>query len=206
MHRTTPLPTKIHLLPRRALVLLALACSCFVLPSCNTGGKSEVKDDSVDEIIGRPPPTDDDPFANKALPADAVPASSSGTVGAPDVEVSEPETRPEAKPEVKPEAKPETKPVEPAVAKKAEPVREPESVQPQPGFRCFSCVRICPDSDPTPDCSRTPENIICGWGTSDEERDAKRLARAECDATLDLARGMPRYSRIDGGCPAATCR
>ena len=188
MHRTTPLPIKTPSI-RRTLLLLALVL--FVLPSCNTGKTSEIKNESADEIIGRPPPKDDDPFANRALPADAVPASSSGTVGDTDPGKTEP---------------PAEERVEPAVAKKAEPERQPENVQNQPGYRCFSCVRICPDSDPTPDCSRTPENIIWGWGTSDRETDARSLARAECDATLDLARGMPRYSRIDGGCPAATCR
>jgi len=190
MHRTTLANARLSLWTTSLFLMI---CSC-ALPSCTTGNGGKTKDDATDEIVGRPPTSDDDPFANKALPADAIPASTSGTVG-------EPGRDPDRNPD-----NPPTEDTAPAVAREAEPTEKPENVEDERGYRCFSCVRICPDSDPTPDCSNTPENIICGWGASDVEPDAKRLARAECDATLDLARGMPRYSRIDGACPKATCR
>lgn len=69
--------------------------------------------------------------------------------------------------------------------------------------QCFSCVRICPTAR---GCDNTDEDVICGWGTHADAAQARQVARAQCDATLDLARQMPVWSRIDGQCPPATCR
>jgi len=95
----------------------------------------------------------------------------------------------------------------PALVTETEP-EDIEAIPEPPGgmHRCFSCVKVCSVSDPTPDCSASAEDIICGWGTSEELPDAREMARAECDATLDMAREMPRFSRIEGECPVASCR
>jgi hypothetical protein len=69
------------------------------------------------------------------------------------------------------------------------------------GAQCFSCVKICPLKG---DCSEDAE-LVCGWGTGEREADAGRRARAECNGTLDRLRAT-EFSRIEGGCPAATCR
>lgn len=81
----------------------------------------------------------------------------------------------------------------------------PARPRPDGQRQCFSCVRVCPLSDLSPDCSESREDMICGWGAGDEEA-ARTLARAECNAALDMAREMPRWSSIDGSCPVATCR
>ncbi len=70
-------------------------------------------------------------------------------------------------------------------------------------LQCFSCVRVCPAEG---DCERAKDDVICGWGVHDDEAQASRLAKAECDAALDMARQMPVWSDIAGQCPAATCR
>ncbi|MEM1348254.1 MAG: hypothetical protein AAGI01_06860, partial [Myxococcota bacterium] len=75
-----------------------------------------------------------------------------------------------------------------------------------PAHQCYSCVRICPKSDATSDCRRSKEDLICGWGAGEEREAAVQLARAECDAALNLVRETPRFSRIDGACPPAACR
>ena len=72
---------------------------------------------------------------------------------------------------------------------------------------CFSCVRICPIDDlGNATCTEGSEDLICGWGSHENREDARRTARAHCDSSLDMARHMPNYSRIDGECPPATCR
>jgi len=77
------------------------------------------------------------------------------------------------------------------------------NVDPTISFRCFSCVKICPETDPN--CRRS-DDVICGWGVHPEEGTASRLATAECDGALDVARDMPRFSTISGDCPRATCQ
>jgi len=84
------------------------------------------------------------------------------------------------------------------------PVPPPEASG--PAYQCYSCVKICPNSDPTSDCRRSKEDLICGWGAGEERDAAVKLARAECDAALDMVRETPRFSRIEGSCPPAVCR
>lgn len=113
------------------------------------------------------------------------------------------ETQPEPKTRVAPrgELASVTKSAPPKTrARLPEPTVPPETpTQPH----CFSCVKICPVEG---GCDQADEDIICGWGTQERADEAKTLARAQCDATLDLARQMPVWSRIDGECPPAACR
>lgn len=137
------------------LILLgAVACS-----------GSPDKTDEETELIGAPPPPSEDPFYFKTMPAEAVPASPTGSIG-PDEEGR-------------------------------------VAYDPAVSMRCFSCVKICPETDPT---CRYSDDVICGWGVHPEESTAARLAEAECEGALDVAREMPRFSSIDGACPAATCQ
>ncbi|TXD32472.1 hypothetical protein FRC96_17410 [Lujinxingia vulgaris] len=69
---------------------------------------------------------------------------------------------------------------------------------------CFSCVKLCAPGDLTPECSNSPEDLICGWGAHPDDIAAKERARAQCEATLDLARKDKGYP-IEGQCPPATC-
>lgn len=69
--------------------------------------------------------------------------------------------------------------------------------------RCFSCVKICPAGK---DCETGSAEVICGWGVHREAEEAKKRARAECNATLEMSRYMPLWSEIAGECPAATCQ
>lgn len=178
----------------------------LVLPACRTSGAGA---EDAEQIVGAPPPREEDPFIG-ALPPEAEPAPARGTVGPSADPAPEPEPEPDSEPEPDPEPdrEPEPEPEEPsrpAVAARAEP-DEPEPAPPPDVHRCFSCVRVCPLSDQTADCSASAEDIICGWGTSPEREDARLMAQGECDATLDMARQMPRWSRIEGSCPEASCR
>ena len=69
--------------------------------------------------------------------------------------------------------------------------------------QCFSCVKICAVDDPRCEGS---EDVICGWGVDLAREEASKMASAQCDGALDLARETPRWGRIEGDCPAATCR
>ncbi|RAL24728.1 hypothetical protein DL240_00525 [Lujinxingia litoralis] len=69
---------------------------------------------------------------------------------------------------------------------------------------CFSCVKLCKPGDLTPECSDSPEDLICGWGAHPDDIAARERARAHCEATLDLARRDKGYP-IEGQCPPATC-
>ncbi len=155
--------------------------------------------DESDELVGAPPSQQQDPFASQVRPPDSARAPSTGMM---DVEQAERGQTP--RPALVKEARPEQVPKKDVVAAPA-PVK-PDGVEPMEALhKCFSCVQICPASDRSGDCSQSKEDVICGWGTSSSEPDARKLARAECDATLDMAREMPRFSRIDGSCPRATC-
>lgn len=216
------------------LMFRAFAASLVVLlvgAGCTNG--PDRRDD--DGIVGRPPARGEDPFADAVIPPPAMRAASTGSFSEdefkqePEVKPEPPVAEPETTPEVKPEPEVRTTPVvepepvsEPVAEVKPAPVVEPPvavaaRVEPttpkttppveapsQP--QCFSCVRICAQSDPSEDCSQSAEDMICGWGTSDRESDARRLAQAQCDAVLDMARQMPRWRSIDGECPAASCR
>src|SRR5690554_91843 len=127
--------------------------------------------------------------------------------GAPAEDVETPAPLPPPTPA---EEAPEEPRIEVAARGELNAVSRPEPAKTEPVIpetpataQCFSCVKICPLAG---DCARADEDIICGWGTQTNISAAKELARAQCDATLDLARQMPVWSRIDGECPAATCR
>lgn len=205
----------------RVALVCALACA---LAACTTSKQDTAPDE---EIIGRPPDRAEDPFAADVLPPEAVRAEASGTIGEPEPAEPTPEpvepdpdpvavepapepdpvaAEPEPAPDPDPEPSPRDETSRPAaMASRAQPDRDPEPVD-DGLFRCFSCVRICLLTDDTPGCSNSPEDLICGWGTSMDERDARELAQRECDATLDMVREMPRFSRIEGSCPPASCR
>src|SRR5690554_2478838 len=213
---------------RRSLLVLGALIALVSLGGCAI--PAQPKTDDADTIVGKPPSAEEDPFFVRGIPANAERVQAQGRiepveaheeVATPEVppeEVATPEVPPEAvaTPEVPPEAvaTPEVPPEEPRieVAARGElnAVSRPEPAKTEPVIpetpataQCFSCVKICPLAG---DCARADEDIICGWGTQTNISAAKELARAQCDATLDLARQMPVWSRIDGECPAATCR
>jgi len=197
-------------------VVACLAVSCLAA-GCST---SKPKSDNADHIVGTPPKPKEDPFFFVAMPADAVPAQSSGTIGSDGDEKDKKPEKPENTEEVKkPEKaeKPERSEKAPdadadhpkahaEVGARVEPA-SPEK-KPPPSHevnQCFSCVKICPlDADPGT-CPGN-EDVICGWGAGPDVEVAKTRATAECDGALDMARDMPRWSRIEGDCPIASCR
>ena len=155
------------------------------------------------------------PQAPAGAPSDAI----DGPDAFPEPPV-EPPVQPESinraviEPAPKPEPSPAAVPPRVAPAPK-EPVvalapASPAAEQPEPdvpsSHRCYSCVRICAQSDRSRDCSDSTEDVVCGWGHSEERSDAKVLAQAQCDATLDLMRQTPQWSTIEGECPVASCR
>ena len=98
-------------------------------------------------------------------------------------------------------------------AAEPDPVERPEDISPPPDIpddrpACFSCVRICPvDDSGNADCPAGSDDLICGWGSHEDDRSqARNVAQAQCESSLDLARHMPNYDGIDGQCPPATCR
>lgn len=196
---------------RAWLVLVGILLVGFSA-GCST--QSQAKEQTNDEVIGRPPPADEDPFFVKSMPGEAVPVASSGKIEeeAEQDAAAEPDKAPHdttqthdttqaAKPEHSPDAgEPDAIDSDRAAAK-AEPSAPRSRPVDQP--QCFSCVRICPAEG---DCDAAKEDVICGWGVHDERIEARRMAKAECDATLDMARQMPVWSEIAGECPVATCR
>lgn len=149
-------------------------------------------------MIGKPPPVDHDPFAVISLPADATPIAHQGIIGEEAEPTSSPPEPDEEKNSIAAIAQPEIPDPEPAP--------EPEVPSNSGQAGCFSCVQICPLDHATPDCQNAPQDMICGWGTAPDAEQAREVARAQCNVTLDMARDMPMYSRIEGECPPATCR
>ncbi|AWV90464.1 hypothetical protein [Bradymonas sediminis] len=179
-------------------------------------------DPAIAEELPEQPAAQDTPALAIDKPAPVAPTAPTETAK-PEIRAEEP-PRPEAPPTpaakvippmVKPEKAPAiTPPDEPkvevaprgelaAVVKPTPPKTRPAPPKSPEAPQCFSCVKICPLSG---DCAAGDEDIICGWGTQKQASVAKKLAQAQCDATLDMARQMPVWSRIDGQCPPATCR
>jgi|GEM_PF-2533861 len=213
---------------RRSLLVLGALIALVSLGGCAI--PAQPKADDADTIVGKPPSAEEDPFFVRGTPANAERVQAQGRiepVEAPE-DVATPEVAPEEvataavapeevveKPAPLPpptpaEEAPEEPRIEVAARGELNAVSRPEPAKTEPVIpetpataQCFSCVKICPLAG---DCARADEDIICGWGTQTNISAAKELARAQCDATLDLARQMPVWSRIDGECPAATCR
>ncbi len=66
--------------------------------------------------------------------------------------------------------------------------------------QCFSCVKIC-ESEACEDA-----DSICGWGVDYDKESASLRATAECDGALNLTRSNPKWKRVNGNCPIATCQ
>ncbi|MFU8807198.1 MAG: hypothetical protein ACNA8W_25540 [Bradymonadaceae bacterium] len=193
--------------PRHTDIILPLLVFCVLVAfgiGCTT--PAPAPDRKEDTVLGRPPTPEEDPFFYIALPAEAVPAGHRGVIGIDEpAPVAGPTDIPEVVEPPPPKAEPDPPPKE-VVAEVAKPTVLPEE-PPQPKQpACFSCVRICPADASSSQCDEGPENLICGWGTHPEAEVASKVARGQCDATLDMARQMPTYSRIDGACPPASCR
>lgn len=211
--KNAPLIAPIAHLMRRDLRLLA---SCLVvfgyLSGCTTPAKQ--KQAPPDTIVGNPPAAEEDPFFIRGVPAEAEPVATRGRIEPTEPTdsqqaVSPEEGAPEKVAAAELPAK-ENEAEELAASGDLRSTAEPEPGQTRPASpkapepaQCFSCVQICPAAG---DCAQADEDIICGWGTQKDTSEAQKLARAQCDATLDLARQMPVWSRIDGECPPATCR
>lgn len=165
------------------------------LGACQTGGERREDDD----IVGKPPSVREDPFAYAALPAPTQRVETTGMIEVEPVPV-EPTKEPADVAVVTVPPK--------EVATRVAPATPVDPIEPSTpdAPHCFSCVRICAQSDPTEDCSQSVEDMICGWGTAEDELMAGRLAQAQCDAVLDMARQMSRWRTIEGSCPAAACR
>ena len=178
-------------------LVLAIAVVVAFGPACTTPTE---KDDTQneEEVIGKPPPADEDPFFVKTMPGEAVPVAPSGSIGDEEGDETdaskEPEEPASAQRQQDKPAEEQPEPQAPGAQRKSDASRQPQ---------CFSCVRICPAEG---DCDDAKEDVICGWGVHTDSAQAKRMARAECDATLNMARQMPVWSEIAGECPAATCR
>lgn len=179
---------------RPLLICLLLVVLAALMAACATEETSRPDD----ELIGAPPPPEEDPFAVAYTPEEAVPVEATGTIGPDEPAPDQPAPDEPAPDQPAPDQPAAT---QPAAAKPSPPSDEPTA--PSTKHRCFSCVRICPLEG---DCAEAKQDVICGWGTGDAADDAERLARAECDAALDMARQMPVWSRIEGSCPPPTCR
>ena len=176
---------------------------------------SQPKNTRSDGIEGRPPTADEDPFFFVAIPANAQKVDARGTIEMP--AKVEPTNRVDEPTKVEPTNRVDG----PAIVEptnrvdgpaKLDTVSRAEATTPDrvpdrspPSQQCFSCVEICNVQDGRTRCEGR-EDIICGWGVHPERDTAARLATAECDGALDLARESTRYARIEGSCPAATCR
>ncbi|MEZ4461054.1 MAG: hypothetical protein R3E66_15285 [bacterium] len=155
---------------------------------------SQPKNTRSDDIEGRPPTAEEDPFFFVAIPANAQKVDTRGTIEMPAAKTETVE-RPVEAPDPK---------VEPTLRAEATvPDRVPD--RSPPSAQCFSCVEICNVEGGQTRCEGR-EDIICGWGVHPERETASRLATAECDGALDVARESTRYARIEGSCPVATCR
>lgn len=176
----------------------------FALVGCTSSSSGAQTASPRDQVIGRPPPPDqDDPFFARALPAEAVPAEAQGRIEAPRLPQEPPEFEVPAPTEevaATQEASPQTQEPEATSELQEIPVGEARKT-------CFSCVQICPlDRNGRALCSDDPDDLICGWGSHLQSREASRRAQANCEATLDLARNLPTYSQISGNCPPASCQ
>lgn len=154
---------------------LLFALIVLVLAAC---GGADTREEP-ETVIGSPPSPKDDPFFFVAMPAEAIPAATQGTIGD-----GEPTPEDVAKPRA-------TEPDRGAAV--------------ETGARCFACVRICPETVSDADCGESYDTI-CGWGRSTDRSVAAEIANAECNGALELARDGSRYSSISGQCPAATCQ
>ena len=168
-------------------LLLTLLCACT--------SSSAVKDDTG-ELVGKPPSQQEDPFAVRIRPAQAVPVASTGTI--------------EATPTPPPAMVRPTLPkgeAEGGLSKENNPNRDAErSFAEDPRAHCFSCVRICPADHSVKACEEAQGDVICGWGAAVRPEEAQRVAQAQCDHTLGMARETPQWGEISGACPPATCR
>lgn len=202
---------------RMSYTFWCLGIFVLLFGACQTGGERREEDD----IVGKPPSVNEDPFAYAALPAPTQRAETTGTIEVDPPKRVEPQAEPKVEPKIEPKIEPQapvqpptevavvTEPTPPQeVATRVAPAVPVEPVEPPtPDIpHCFSCVRICAQSDPTDDCSQSVEDMICGWGTAEDERAASQLAQAQCDAVLDMARQMSRWRTIEGSCPKAACR
>ena len=195
--RKTKAPLQL-IIAATATVLLMTA-----LPGCTSSTPTRV--DDPDEFIGSPPENDDDALFRHALPAEAVPADPSGRVGRSGAPVVE-EPAVVEEPDVVEEREVIEEPTVASVERPVEEFEPPEDLVPA-RRACFSCVRICPVTDDGRlACDEGADDLICGWGSHDEESEASRAAQAHCEASLDMARHMPNYSEIEGQCPRPTCQ
>ena len=188
----TPLRLAAPCLRRPVVAALLALCA---LTSCY--GPRSQRDGAGEDLIGAPPPAEHDPFASQVRPPDSARAPTSGTF---DLAPADFSAVPQPASAIEAEPTPTNTPPRAQGERAASGDKSPDLPH-----KCFSCVRICPLSDRSGDCSQSREDVICGWGTSPTETEAQRVARAECDATLDMAREMPRFSRIEGACPEARC-
>jgi hypothetical protein len=174
-----------------ALITATLAMALAILGACSTATDNKVEaTQEQEQVIGKPPAADEDPFFVQNMPGEAVEAAPTGSIGDDEAdETDQIDKTDEDSGQGQGEGEVAT--------------RAPQESQSPEEPQCFSCVRICPTSG---DCDQAKDDVICGWGVHERADTAKRLAKAECDATLDMARQMPVWSEIAGDCPTATCR
>lgn len=168
-----------------ASIILWLLAACVLTAGCTQPGARRTSPRAG--LVGKPPMAEQDPFAERTLPVDALEAPVTGVIG--DEGGRSPASVPEPEPAPAVVARP---------AAAASPVDGEE--------RCFSCVRVCPDTLTVAECEERNEELICGWGVDEDRQRARRMARAQCDAALNMSRQMRRYSEIEGDCPPAACR
>lgn len=180
--------------------------------ACQTTNNNTKREDN--RVIGRPPSMDDDPFADAALPSIAEKTDTQGSIDVPEKSVGQKpavKATPEATSPTDPATTPQPKNTlntntKPAVAMVATPKATTPSPTKSKGPQCYSCVRLCPASDTSEDCSKSKEDLICGWGTAPSSEDAMKLAQGQCNAVLEMVRDGAQWSSVSGQCPVASCR
>lgn len=199
---------------RSANFLMYCVCVLAMMSACKTS--SNATSDEASDLVGAPPSTGQDPFASQVKPPESARVPTSGVMDvstktpseseAVVVEEKDPSSSDPVEPEdIEQSPRARVEPATPAPETLESRVKQTEVAKQPDVYQCFSCVKICPESDPTSDCSRSQEDMICGWGVSQRERDAATLAQAECGGALGMARQMPTYREISGECPVATC-
>ena len=158
---------------RSANFLMYCVCVLAMMSACKTS--SNATSDEASDLVGAPPSTGQDPFASQVKPPESARVPTSGVMDvstktpseseAVVVEEKDPSPPDPVKPEdIEQSPRARVEPATPAPETLESRVKQTEVAKQPDVYQCFSCVKICPESDPTSDCSRSQEDMICGWG------------------------------------------
>jgi hypothetical protein len=177
-------------------MFVAAGAACAGARDTDHAGESE------SEIVGAPPSESEDPVQVAETPEGAERAESSGSIGV--------DEQPEGEADGTNGDPSEPSPSDSVAVRASEAAPSGDETDPpasESESRCFSCVRICSlEGDDGAACEGGDRDVICGWGVHDRAEKARKMARAECDGALDIARQTEQWSRIEGECPPPECR